>query len=199
LVSGIWTNSPGGSNNPAVLPADQSAEFFRLEMREVDSAVILCQLNAHHQIHLRRADRGGLDAAIYCKVPHGGWCPKGRLSEDGTIPDKYDLREMTNKDYLKRTEANVVDSDATVIFTYGLPTGGSLRTIDFARKHGKPYERFDLLRTRRETVVETLAGWLNGDGENDYEDYQATPPETGVRQGGVKKGDSKVLCTPARL
>jgi hypothetical protein len=64
LVSGIWTNSPGGSNNPAVLPADQSAEFFRLEMREVDSAVILCQLNAHHQIHLRRADRGGLDAAI---------------------------------------------------------------------------------------------------------------------------------------
>jgi len=32
------------------------------------------------------ADRGGLDAAIYCDVPHGGWCPKGRKAEDGRIP-----------------------------------------------------------------------------------------------------------------
>jgi hypothetical protein len=39
------------------------------------------------------------------------------------------------------------------------------------------YERFDLLRARRETVVKTLVDWLNGSGENDYEDYKATPPE----------------------
>ena len=32
------------------------------------------------------ADRGGLDAAILLGVPHGGWCPKGRKSEDGVIP-----------------------------------------------------------------------------------------------------------------
>jgi hypothetical protein len=24
------------------------------------------------------ADRGGLDAAIHCGLPHGGWCPRGR-------------------------------------------------------------------------------------------------------------------------
>ncbi|MFB3114968.1 MAG: YpsA SLOG family protein, partial [Nitrospirales bacterium] len=29
------------------------------------------------------ADRGGLDAAIHCDLPHGGWCPKGRKAEDG--------------------------------------------------------------------------------------------------------------------
>ena len=29
------------------------------------------------------ADRGGLDAAIACNIPHGGWCPKGRKAEDG--------------------------------------------------------------------------------------------------------------------
>ena len=99
------------------------------------------------------ADRGGLEAALYCKVPHGGWCPKGRLAEDGPIPDKYNLQEMTNKDYLKRTEANVVDSDATVVFTYGLPSGGSLRTVEFARKHGKPYEQVDLLHTSRDPTI----------------------------------------------
>ena len=122
------------------------------------------------------ADRGGLEAALYCKVPHGGWCPKGRLAEDGPIPDKYLLQEMTTKDYLRRTEANVVDSDATVVFTYGLPSGGSLRTVEFARKHAKPYEQVDLLHTSRETAVKTLADWLGGDGENDYEDYEAIPP-----------------------
>lgn len=71
------------------------------------------------------ADRGGLDAAIELGIPHGGWCPKGRKSEDGVIPEKYLLKEMSSADYLKRTEQNVVDSDATVIFTYGQPTGGS--------------------------------------------------------------------------
>ena len=29
------------------------------------------------------ADRAGLDFAIEHGIPHGGWCPKGRLAEDG--------------------------------------------------------------------------------------------------------------------
>ena len=56
------------------------------------------------------ADRGGLEAAIYCGVPHGGWCPKGRKAEDGHIPGKYNLREMDTADYLARTKANVLDA-----------------------------------------------------------------------------------------
>lgn len=59
------------------------------------------------------ADRAGLDAAIHCRLPHGGWCPKGRRAEDGTIPAKYQLRETPSKDYLARTEANVVDPNAS--------------------------------------------------------------------------------------
>ena len=57
------------------------------------------------------ADRGGLDAAIELEIPYGGWCPKGRLSEDGVIPNKYKLNEMPSKDYLKRTEQNVIDAE----------------------------------------------------------------------------------------
>jgi len=123
------------------------------------------------------ADRGGLEAAIYCDVPHSGWCPKGRLAADGTIPDRYDLQEMPTTDYRKRTEANVVDSDATVIFTYGSPTRGNLSTIKFARKHEKPYEHIDLLDMSKERAVKTLVDWLNGEGENDDDDYQAVPPK----------------------
>ena len=85
------------------------------------------------------ADRGGLDAAIELEVPHDGGCPKGRKAEDGVIPDKYDLQETESGDYLDRAEANVVEADATVIFTYCPMQGGSLRTAEFCRKHGKPY------------------------------------------------------------
>lgn len=85
------------------------------------------------------ADRAALDWAIARGIPHGGWCPKGRLPEDGTIPSIYQLQEMTSKDYLRRTEQNVVDSDGTVILTIKpLLSGGSKRTVDFALEHKKP-------------------------------------------------------------
>ena len=70
------------------------------------------------------ADRAGLDVALDAGFPCGGWCPKGRKAEDGRIPDKYPLTETGSADYLKRTEKNVVDADGTVIFTFGMPTGG---------------------------------------------------------------------------
>jgi hypothetical protein len=35
------------------------------------------------------ADQAALDAAIKLGIPHGGWIPKGRLTEKGTLPDKY--------------------------------------------------------------------------------------------------------------
>lgn len=123
------------------------------------------------------ADRGGLDAALYCEVPHGGWCPKGRRAEDGTIPAKYALQEMTTADYLARTEANVVDSDATVVFTDKGATGGSLRTLEFCLKHRKPRLHVSLASTRRDRTVGDIVAWLSGDSAfNDYEDYEAKPP-----------------------
>jgi hypothetical protein len=44
------------------------------------------------------ADRAALDWAIEHDVPRGGYRPKGRLAEDGTIPDRYQLTELrTNR------------------------------------------------------------------------------------------------------
>lgn len=85
------------------------------------------------------ADRAGLDAAIACGIPHGGWCPKGRKAEDGPIPDEYQLTETASGNYLDRTERNVKESDGTVILTMGPLSGGSSRTAEFAREHDKPW------------------------------------------------------------
>lgn len=89
------------------------------------------------------ADLAGLDWAIEHQVAHGGWCPKGRKTEDGPLSEAYQLVETPSAAYLQRTEWNVRDSDATIIFTLTEKLdGGSRRTADFAEKLGKPYMHF---------------------------------------------------------
>jgi len=86
------------------------------------------------------ADSAALDFAIWYEIPHGGWCPKGRLCENGTIDPRYQLKETSTKNYVQRTEKNVQDSDGTVIFTMSPKlTGGSKKTAEFAAKHHKPW------------------------------------------------------------
>ena len=60
------------------------------------------------------ADQAALDAAIKLGISHGGWIPKGRITEDGPLLDKYKLQEMPTDSYPARTEQNVIDSDGTV-------------------------------------------------------------------------------------
>jgi hypothetical protein len=92
-------------------------------------------------------DRGALDAAIALGIPHGGWCPLGRLAEDGRIPDRYELSETASPEYAVRTEQNVIDSDATLILCRGRPTGGTELTIRLAERHGRPHLVLDLDRS----------------------------------------------------
>lgn len=76
------------------------------------------------------ADRAGLLAAINLGIPHGGYCPKGRIAEDGTVPIYFKLQETRSPDYSERTRLNVINSDATLMIFYGgLTSRGSLSTI----------------------------------------------------------------------
>ena len=84
-------------------------------------------------------DRGALDAALDANVDCGGWCPSGRLAEDGEIPEKYPLEELESRSYKDRTLKNVVDSDGTVIFYFGELEGGTKLTSLFCEQQGKPY------------------------------------------------------------
>ena len=89
------------------------------------------------------ADKAGLDWAIANGIAHGGWCPKGRRSENGPIDVLYNLVETPSSNYLERTEWNVRDSDATMIFTLAEKLdGGSKKTAEIATRLGKPYLHF---------------------------------------------------------
>ncbi len=89
-------------------------------------------------------DRAALDAAITLKMEHGGWCPRGRLAEDGPIPEDYALRETESAEYPVRTEQNVIDSDGTLILYRNRLFGGTKLTRRLALKHKKPCRDVDL-------------------------------------------------------
>lgn len=85
------------------------------------------------------ADRAALDFAIRHGIAHGGWCPRGRVAEDGLLDPIYRLDETTSRHYPQRTKWNVRDSDGTVVTTISAePTGGSLLTLQVAERLGKP-------------------------------------------------------------
>lgn len=86
-------------------------------------------------------DRAALDFAIEHGIAYGGWIPKGRLSEDGQVPDRYQMTEHYESGYPPRTEANVRDSDATAIFVNAPLNSerGALLTASLCLKIGRPY------------------------------------------------------------
>lgn len=131
------------------------------------------------------ADRAALDGAIEFGIPHGGWVPRGRMTEAGKLPERYVMQETTSISYAERTEMNVADSDATLLLSHGKVTGGSALTLDMARKHRKPCLHMDLESLDEGKASEVVISWvearrikvLNVAGPRAGEDpriYQAT-------------------------
>ena len=119
------------------------------------------------------ADQAALDFAIENGIPHGGWIPKGRKTEDGILPDKYHLDEMPTASYPKRTEKNILDSDGTLIFSRGKLTGGSALTRKLAKQHDRPWLHVDLDKVVATEAVQMIAGWV---GDNDIQTLNVAGP-----------------------
>jgi hypothetical protein len=102
-------------------------------------------------------DRAALDAAIALDIDHGGWCPRGRLAEDGRIAARYRLQETSSSDYWVRTEQNVIDSDGTLILYRGQLSGGTQLTLRMAAKHRKACLLIDLAGDRD---IDGVRQWL---------------------------------------
>lgn len=98
-------------------------------------------------------DRAALDLAMVLGLPAGGWCPRGRLAEDGALPEVYSLIETPLSDYEQRTEWNVRDSDGTLIIARGELTGGTALTLELAERMGKPHLTLDLASSPSATAV----------------------------------------------
>ena len=107
------------------------------------------------------ADRAALDAALELGLDAGGWVPFGRQAEDGIIPHRYpNLPEAESELPAVRTELNVRDSDATVIFSHGPLLGGTALTESMARKLTKPLLHLDLDGISEVAASAELYDWL---------------------------------------
>lgn len=105
-------------------------------------------------------DRAALEVALELGIEHGGWCPRGRLAEDGPIPLQFNLVETASPLYHVRTERNVIDSDGTLIVHCGKLTGGTLLTRRLASAHRRPHWEFDL---DGRLMPATILSWLTNE------------------------------------
>lgn len=121
-------------------------------------------------------DRAAMDVALELNLPLKGWCPRGRLAEDGLINSKYALQETPTAEYSQRTEWNVRDSDGTLILCLGDPEGGTQLTIDFARLYKKPWLLLQLPEQ----------GWREVEGASDLAVQMMQQFSTWINVHGIK-------------
>ena len=109
-------------------------------------------------------DRAALDAAIKLTVPHGGWIPQGRLTENGPLPPEYRLKETDNTSYADRTEKNVLAADGTLIISRGPLTGGSEYTREMAVRHNRLWLHIDLKQIPAFRAAVAINDWISKRG-----------------------------------
>jgi hypothetical protein len=113
-------------------------------------------------------DRAALRAALACGLAVGGWCPPGRASEAGPIPEELPLQETPVERSPEapevprslRTEWNVRDSDATLILR---PAGSQRRDpgTDWAARCAARYGRPLLVADPADpAAAREVARWL---------------------------------------
>src|SRR5579884_1938421 len=94
-------------------------------------------------------DQAALRAALGVGISIGGWCPPGRLCDDGVIPAEFPLQETPQERSAdapevprsQRTEWNVRDSDGTLVLCLGPlidADAGTRFTADCTTRYGKP-------------------------------------------------------------
>lgn len=86
-------------------------------------------------------DELGLQLAKEYNIQTGGWMPPDYLTEEGARPvykQLYNMQEMPDGLWSKRTRYNVIDADATAVFG-NIESAGTKSTINFCIKYRKPY------------------------------------------------------------
>jgi hypothetical protein len=133
-------------------------------------------------------DRAALDVALKLGIECGGWCPRGRKAEDGPIDTKYPLLEMQSDDYAARTRQNILDSDGTLVLTFGdILTGGTKLTFDLPPKFGKPIFTIDMMK---KIDIEGFYQWIEA---NDIGILNVGGPRESHKPGQVYTSACRVL------
>ena len=101
-----------------------------------------------------------LDAAIQFDIPHAGWAYKGRKTEDGALPEHYNVKGIDFPSYFERLEKNIIDSEGTVILTYGQLLIGFKGVRDLAEKHRKPCLHVELMECTTNHAISSIRKWM---------------------------------------
>jgi len=107
-------------------------------------------------------DVAGLDWGIQNGISVGGWCPKDRRNEIGTIPIEYPLRETASRHWTMRTFKNIEDSDATLIINEGNLRSGTLLTFNRCNEVKKPVHVINTDSSTLQKDIGNLIEWLKG-------------------------------------
>jgi hypothetical protein len=105
-------------------------------------------------------DRAALDFAISHGIDHGGFVPRGRKAEDGTLPPAYNVTETETSAYAERTRGNVLESDGTLVICEGKVSGGTALTIAFARRTGRPVLIADVAEAATGDAAKAICVWI---------------------------------------
>lgn len=138
-------------------------EQIQVELRDTPQGAALAQPKYWRRLTVvsggqTGVDRAALDLALELELPCRGWCPRERAAEDGPIDPRYPLQETASDNPCVRTELNVIDSDATLVVSKGIPKDGTALTSERARTHKKPLLEIDLTQP---VDVQAFRSWID--------------------------------------
>jgi len=102
-----------------------------------------------------------LDAAIKLEIPHAGWAYKGRKTDDGVLPEQYNVKGIDNPSYFERLDKNIIDCEGVVILTYGQLLIGLRGVRELAEKRRKPCLHLELRDCTTNHAISSIRKWMD--------------------------------------
>jgi hypothetical protein len=126
-------------------------------------------------------DRAALDVALKHRIKCGGWCPEGRLDEEGKIPDRYPMTELKKGGPNERTARNVHDSDGTIVIYFHELSGGTAYTVGCCIEQRQPYRLIDAAKYSPEDTVPLMGAFVR---DHDIDILNVAGPRESEWAGG---------------
>jgi hypothetical protein len=126
-------------------------------------------------------DRAALDVALKHRIKCGGWCPEGRLDEEGKIPDRYPMTELKKGGPNERTARNVRDSDGTIVIYFHELSGGTAYTVGCCIEQRQPYRLIDAAKYSPEDAVPLMGAFIR---DHDIDILNVAGPRESEWTGG---------------
>jgi hypothetical protein len=106
------------------------------------------------------SDRSALDVAIKLGIAHGEWITRGRTTEVGPLPEKYNLQEMPTDNYSECIEQNAIESQGTLIIYYDKLSGDLLHAERVTLQHKRQLLGIDLNQAPAFKAASLVNDWI---------------------------------------